>query len=365
MKIGGSCMLAVMLVLFAGCNHLPGGNKGKDHTHIWDGGIIPSKTEPVIRYTCYECGATKDGKMVEMTFREFIKALGGSVQVITAMPSDVPGVHANGAIANVFGVAVSGYSSSSIKFPSSLQTADLSGINTSKMYDMEYMFSGCSKLTTLDVSGFDTSGVYKGMNYMFSGCKMLTSLDVSGFDTTWVNRMDYMFSSCDSLTGLDVSGFTTAKVTTMGSMFSGCSSLPELDVTSFDTSAVTSMSSMFSGCSSLQSINVSNFNTSKVGSPSGMNGMFSDCSNLTELDLSSFDTLNAYTINYMFRRCSKLQRLNLTSFDTSRVNSPNDIFLGTGTADSPLQVYVSSKWTINKSFLNTTDSYFELINVDE
>jgi len=48
---------------------------------------------------------------------------------------------------------------------------------------MHYMFSGCSALTTLDVSNFDTSSVYK-MEHMFSGCSSLTILDLSNFDTS-------------------------------------------------------------------------------------------------------------------------------------------------------------------------------------
>ena len=34
---------------------------------------------------------------------------------------------------------------------------------------------------------------------MFSGCKSLTSLDLSGFDTTNVTEMSYLFENCQSL----------------------------------------------------------------------------------------------------------------------------------------------------------------------
>ena len=46
----------------------------------------------------------------------------------------------------------------------------LEHINTSQVTDMSYMFSGCSSLTSLDLSSFDTSKV-TDMSYMFSGCK--------------------------------------------------------------------------------------------------------------------------------------------------------------------------------------------------
>ena len=71
---------------------------------------------------------------------------------------------------------------------------------------------------------FDTSGVRYMIN-MFSGCSSLTSLDLSGFDTSNVTEMEAMFSDCSSLISLDLSSFDTSNVTDMDSMFKGCSGL--------------------------------------------------------------------------------------------------------------------------------------------
>ena len=67
------------------------------------------------------------------------------------------------------------------------------------------------------------------MGNMFSGCTSLTSLDVSGFDTGKVTSMVYTFYDCRSLTSLDLSGFDTGEVTIMNNMFYGCSNLISLD----------------------------------------------------------------------------------------------------------------------------------------
>lgn len=48
---------------------------------------------------------------------------------------------------------------------------------------MRSMFSGCSGLTSIDVSGFNTSKVINMIN-MFGGCTSLVKLDVSNFDIT-------------------------------------------------------------------------------------------------------------------------------------------------------------------------------------
>ena len=125
--------------------------------------------------------------------------------------------------------------------------AGLELLDTASTTTMSGIFSGCSSLTSLDLSGFDTSSV-TNMGGAFSGCSSLTSLDLSSFDTSAVTSMSTMFYSCSSLTSLDLSNWDTSSVTDMGNMFHGCSSLTSLDLSSFDTSSVTDMSFMFAGC---------------------------------------------------------------------------------------------------------------------
>ena len=144
------------------------------------------------------------------------------------------------------------------------------------------MFDSCSSLTSIDLSGFDTSKV-TSMGSMFNGCSSLASIDLSGFDTSQVTNMYIMFYRCSSLTSLDLSSFDTSKVTEMSNMFSGCSSLASLDLSGFDTSKGPNMYNLFSNCSSLTSIDLSGFDTSKVTS---MNNMFNGCSNLRILAIS-------------------------------------------------------------------------------
>ena len=97
-------------------------------------------------------------------------------------------------------------------------------LNTSEVTNMEDMFAWCSKLTTIDVSGFNTEKV-NNMNWMFRDCENLTSLDLSGFKTDIVTDMSAMFFNCQKLTTLDLSAFNTKNVESMGFMFAGCSNL--------------------------------------------------------------------------------------------------------------------------------------------
>ena len=91
-------------------------------------------------------------------------------------------------------------------------------------------------------------------NLLFSNCRNLTSVDLTGLDTSNVASMQYMFSNCSSLTSIDLTGLDTSNVTDMYEMFSHCSSLISIDLTGLDTSSVTYMTDMFSGCNALTDI---------------------------------------------------------------------------------------------------------------
>ena len=56
---------------------------------------------------------------------------------------------------------------------------------------------------------------------MFSGCSSLTNINLSNFNTNNVTSISYMFSNCSSLTSLNLSNFNTNNVTDMNSMFLG------------------------------------------------------------------------------------------------------------------------------------------------
>ena len=65
-----------------------------------------------------------------------------------------------------------------------------------------YMFFDCNKLTSLNLSNFNTNNV-NNMSYMFCDCSSLTSLNLSNFNTNNVNNMILMFFNCSSLTSLN------------------------------------------------------------------------------------------------------------------------------------------------------------------
>ena len=198
---------------------------------------------------------------------------------------------------------------------SKLTSLDLSSFNTSKVTDMSGMFYKCSKLTSLDLSSFNTSKV-TDMRAMFDDCSSLTSLDLSSFDTSKVTDMGYMFYYCTGLTSLDLSGFDTSSVTDMNRMFCSCSSLISLDLSSFDTSRVISMHGMFYYCASLTTLDLSNFNTSKV---IDMCSMFRNCSSLIDIYISDKWNINSVKhSNGMLKECYSLPNFNSSIIDKTK-----------------------------------------------
>ena len=106
-------------------------------------------------------------------------------------------------------------------------------LNTSEVTNMCNMFTGCLALTSLDLSGFNTSKV-TDMRYMFNGIN-LESLDLSSFNTSKVTEMNGMFNWCDKLQTIYVgSGWSTAAVTSSDYMFDNCTSLVGGQGTAYD-----------------------------------------------------------------------------------------------------------------------------------
>ena len=216
------------------------------------------------------------------------------------------------------------------------------------------MFCKCDKLTSLDVTNFNTAKV-TDMSYMFYGCNKLKEIYVSDkFVTDAVINCYQMFALCESLSG-DIE-WTSDKATdktyakTDGGYFrdkaydnrpfvkfadgtltflcgykktlgeneyelNSGKNQPKwnthnnnINLVVFDASFANarpkSCYAWFQGFENLKQIKgIENLNTENVTS---MNGMFSGCSNLTELDLTHFNTANVTNMYDMFFGCKSL-----------------------------------------------------------
>lgn len=270
----------------------------------------------------------------------------------------------------------------------------ISGLDTSEVTDMSYMFDNCLNVTTLNLSNFDTSKVTT-MSYMFRYCSALAELNVDNFDTSNVTNMTYMFFACKVLPSLDVSSFNTSKVTNMNNMFSSCYKLTSLDLSGFDTSKVTNMSNMFYDCRELESLNIKGWNlgevttmsyflyankkleeidftdvdTSKVTNMTGMFGS-SQIKTIKNLDMVSV-TVNSYTSS-MLSSCTNLENLYLKNIRADlaigyyttwgmKYSNENLIFIAnelwdlTGSTSHRLSMSTPSKTVIKNIYVKLVD----------
>ena len=176
-----------------------------------------------------------------------------------------------------------------------------------KAGSMAEFFREQTKYNSINLTGIDTSAV-NDMSYMFYGCTGLTEVVLDSdfvedeedprygkflhFNTKNVTDMSYMFSS----TALDGSGAATKKM-----------NIRSLDVSGLDTSKVTNMSHMFFLCSNpnFTTLDVSGFRTSLVTDMSSMFGGYyhDNRTYFAEIDMSKWDFTNVETVNRMFDRC--------------------------------------------------------------
>lgn len=91
---------------------------------------------------------------------------------------------------------------------------------------------------------------------LFSGCEKLTELNLQNFDTEYMRGAMNMFYGCESLTEIDVSKFTTENVLSFGKMFGNCTSLHSMDLSNFELDENANLYRMFENCTELQTINL-------------------------------------------------------------------------------------------------------------
>lgn len=224
---------------------------------------------------------------------------------------------------------------------------DTNKVITNHVTDMSNMFYGCSGLTSLDLSMFNTSNV-ENMCGMFTHCTSLNNL-TQNFDTSKVKTFESLFAYT-AFSQIDVTNFNTSSATTMSNMFGRMQQLTSIDIGNFDTRNVINISAMFEndislinlvgeenldlsncdtmrgmfkGCSILEAIDVSDWNVSKVNN---MGCIFFECRKLKTVDVSKWNTQNVAFMDGLFYRCDVINNIDVSNFNTSKVVACNLMF---------------------------------------
>ena len=151
--------------------------------------------------------------------------------------------------------------------------------------------------------------------------RYVEEIDVSGFDTSRVTDMEMMFSQLEKVKKLDLSTFDTSNVINMRQMFGITNKLEELDLSSFDTRNVTNMGSMFGSMSGIKTLDISNFDTSNVENFVEMFGYDDLLETIYVSDKFVVNTTDSNKIRRMFMYSRKLKGGKGTTYDESNVTS--------------------------------------------
>ena len=226
--------------MFSGCTSLVGGrgtiydyiHKDKTYAHIDNapsdpGYLTAAGTKP---YACY----TSSNRTLTFYYDNLRSSRSGKTYDLNTGNNDL-GWEIDGTNVNVrkvvfdpsFVAARPKTTNSWFFEMSNLQSiTGMAYLNTSEVYNMQYMFYRCSSLTSLDLSNFNTSNV-EFMHFMFYGCTGLTSLNLTSFNTANVCFFESMFHGCSNLTTI-YAGTKWSMISSMTpdeNMFTGCTNL--------------------------------------------------------------------------------------------------------------------------------------------
>lgn len=114
---------------------------------------------------------------------------------------------------------------------SSLSSIDISNFDISHVIDLSYLFHQCSALKSVNFGTFDTH-YCESFERMFSESGF-EELDLSFFNTSSAKNISSMFDGCSALTKLNISSFDTSHLTgKMGAFFNNCYVLGEIRLNS-------------------------------------------------------------------------------------------------------------------------------------
>jgi len=189
----------------------------------------------------------------------------------------------------------------------------LANWNVSNVKSFKGMFEACTSLTSLDISGWNTSGAID-LSYFLKGNKKLTTINgLANINLTNAQDISGFFYDDIALTNIDISNWNVSNINNMTSLFEGCTNLVSTgNLANWDLSKATSLSSMFKSATNLTDVgNIANWNITNV---SDLSSMFNKCDSLS---LSFYNSLNNWNTSNVTN----------TSYMFSTINWPSDAYL--------------------------------------
>lgn len=140
---------------------------------------------------------------------------------------------------------------------------DTENWNTSKATTMREMFDGCSNLKNISFKGWNTVNVTDFTSFLSN--ISLETIDVTPLNTSSATSLGNMFYECKNLKNIDLSHFDTSNVKSISFMFDGCTNLKELDLSAWDLRNCTNYGSALYKTDNLSKIIAPKYTNDSVG----------------------------------------------------------------------------------------------------
>lgn len=194
------------------------------------------------------------------------------------------------------------------------------------------------RLKMLNISNWGTFNISAAST--FWGCSNMT-ITATDYPIISSASLAFTFASCSSITSIDLSGCDTSSVNGGPGMFSSCRAMHTCNVSTWNTSGFLDVSSMFINCTSLLSLNLTNWNVSNI---INLSTTFRNCIVLTTIgDVSGWNTFNVNTMFRLFFGCRNLSLNGIQNWNVSNVLTMQELL-----RDADLFTASLANWDINQ-----------------
>lgn len=221
-----------------------------------------------------------------------------------------------------------------------------------RVLDMERWFKDMSALTRADVSGLTPSTRAEGtrpastdLSEMFANCASLERIDgIENWDASGQKTARSMFSLCSSLTMLDLSGWDMTSITDAESMFYHCSQMTTLDLGRAELPACENIAWMFAECHALHTIaGMENLCCPKAVH---LSRTFWNCESIERIDLGRLGSPTISDAAYLLEGCASLRYLDISDM---RLQLSGQAGWGFYPSASELETFITSNLIYTQS----------------
>ena len=177
-------------------------------------------------------------------------------------------------------------------------------------------------IETIDVTGWDLSLTTDISGIFGSSTTLQTITGLNTWDTSNLTIIDGIFTGCSSITSLDLSNWNTSNVTDMSNMFSGTSALTELNLDNWDFTKVSSTWYLLNGIgTSLNTFSARNWIVKQ-----NFEGVLSNIDYIGSIDVTDWDLTNGRSLRELFKN-SKIEKfIGFDSWDVSNITDMSYMF---------------------------------------